>query len=79
MRTTLDIEKPVLDELKKLQKRGKKPLGQIASSLLAQAMKDNISSANDPSDHKLHWTTANMGARVDISDKDGLYRILDER
>ena len=75
MRTTLDIEKPVLDDLKRLQKRVKKPLGQIASSLLAQALKEQKQATGET---KFEWVTASMGARVDISDKDALYRILDE-
>ena len=33
MRTTLDLEKPVLDGLKQLQKKEKIPLGKIASRL----------------------------------------------
>lgn len=77
MRTTLDIEKPVLDDLKKLQKREKKPLGQLASSLLAQALKEQ-SAAGGNREIELAWTTARMGARVDLSDKEAVYRLLDE-
>jgi hypothetical protein len=76
MRTTLDIDQPILEELKKLQKREKKSLGQLASSLLAEALKQN------QADHKktepvFEWTSAPMGARVDLRDKDALYGILD--
>jgi hypothetical protein len=38
MRTTLDLEKPVLEGLKRLQKEEKLPLGKIASRLLAEAL-----------------------------------------
>jgi len=79
MRTTLDIEKPVLDDLKVLQKREKKPLGQIASALLAQALKEQMLAQHQTADAtKLDWVTSSMGARVDLSDKDAVYRILDE-
>ena len=38
MRTTLDIDQPVLDQLKLLQKREKWTLSQLASTLLAEAL-----------------------------------------
>jgi hypothetical protein len=38
MRTTLDLEKPVLDGLRRLQKEEKIPLGKIASRLLAESL-----------------------------------------
>ncbi len=78
MRTTLDIEKPVLEDLKKLQRREKKPLGKVVSVLLAQALKDYDRANGHAAGTELEWTTAKMGARVDISDKDALYRVLDQ-
>jgi hypothetical protein len=38
MRTTLDIDAPLLRELKQLQKKEKKALGAIVSDLLAEAL-----------------------------------------
>ena len=38
MRTTVDIDDPVLKDLKKLQKREGKSLGRLISDLLAQAI-----------------------------------------
>jgi len=38
MRTTLDIEKPVLAELKKLQQKTHQSLGKLASSLIGEAL-----------------------------------------
>lgn len=77
MRTTLDIEKPVMDELKRLQKIEKKPLGQITSGLLAEALKNRQISEPRLDPPKLSWVTAEMGARIDISDKEALHRALD--
>jgi hypothetical protein len=37
VRTTIDIDDPILKELKRLQRREGKPLGRLASDLLAQA------------------------------------------
>lgn len=74
MRTTLDLEKPVLDGLKKLQKEEKLPLGKIASRLLAEAL-----ARMPPAQRKqpFQWVSAEMGARVDLADKDALYLELD--
>ena len=38
MRTTIDIDAPVLDELKRLQQLEGQSLGRLASDLLATAM-----------------------------------------
>lgn len=76
MRTTLDLEKPVLEGLKSLQKKEKLPLGKIASRLLADAL-SRMEDAK-PAPISLNWTSAPMHAKVDLADKESLYRILDE-
>ena len=79
MRTTLDIEKPVLAELKKLQRRTHQSLGKLASSLLAEALKqqslEGIDAKKVPS---LDWQAQAMGPRVDLGDKDAVYRAMGE-
>jgi hypothetical protein len=77
MRTTLDLEKPVLDGLRRLQKEEKMPLGKIASRLLAEALAKKGSAGRKRPAFK--WVSADMGAKVDIADKDALYRELDRR
>jgi hypothetical protein len=76
MRTTLDIDDPVMRQLRRRQKGSGKSLGQLASELLAQALAE-------PPQAKvaagLSWTSRPMGALVDVADKDALYRALDER
>ena len=76
MRTTLDLEKPVLDGLKDLQKKEKVSLGKIASRLLAEALDKEF--ASKPSPKPLQWISSPMGAKVDISDKDALYRAMEK-
>lgn len=76
MRTTLDLDKPVLEGLKSLQKREKLPLGKIASRLLAEALSRETEGIRAPAD--LRWTSAPMGAKVDLADKEALHRLLDE-
>lgn len=71
----MDIDAPILKELKSLQKREKKSLGQLASSLLAEALKQSGQTKTEP---LLEWTSSPMGARVNLGDKDALYSIIDQ-
>lgn len=76
MRTTLDIDKPILDELKRLGKSRKKTMGRLVSELLATSLKQE-SGKNAPNSEKaFHWNARSMGALVDIEDKDALYSAL---
>lgn len=76
-RTTLDIDTPLLEELKKIQKKEKKSLGALVSRLLAEALARR--SRRRPLPREFRWVSHPMGARIDISDKDALYAALDER
>jgi hypothetical protein len=76
MRTTLDLDKPVLQALKRLQKQEKATLGAIASRLLAEALQRH--EANRPaSPTRLPWMVKDMKSRVDLSDKEALFQALD--
>jgi hypothetical protein len=77
MRTTLDLDKPVLDGLKRLQKVEKVSLGELASRLLAEALREREARRRVGSP-ALEWNVADMGAKVDLADKDSLYRALGE-
>ena len=74
MRTTLDIDGPVLKELKRLQKSTGQSLGQLASSLLARALATREEAGDRPA---LQWTAHDLGARVDIDDKEALQQALE--
>jgi hypothetical protein len=74
-RTTVDIDGTVLRELKEKAAREGKSLGQVISEVAAAA----LASAPAPRPEPFAWTSRSMGARVDISDKDALYRALDGR
>ncbi len=74
MRTTVDIEDPVLKELRALQKREGATLGALVSRLLAQALAQQRRPV-PPS--RLAWHSQPMRARVDLADKDAVYAILD--
>ena len=73
MRTTLDIEDPVLKELRSVQKREGGSLGGLVSRLLADALAKQGRPAKKP----FRWIARPMKARVDLADKDALYAILD--
>ena len=77
MRTTLDLEKSVLEGLKQLQREEKATLGEIASRLLSEALRQR-KERGKAARVALNWNAADMGAKVDIADKDALFRALDE-
>jgi hypothetical protein len=74
MRTTVDIEAPVLKEVRELQKREGGTLGGLVSRLLAEALARR---PKKPVTRTLEWTAKPMGALVDLADKDVVYAILD--
>jgi len=74
-RTTVDIDAPILRELKSLQKKEKRSLGQIMSQLLAEAL-SRRAKVHKPV--KLQWVTRSMKAKIDLNDKETVYSVLDE-
>ena len=74
-RTTVNIDAPVLRDLRRLQKRDGKPLGRLVSDLLAQALRRDAAAAPPPP--AFRWVSRAMGARVDLRDKEALRALLD--
>jgi len=72
-RTTIDIDPTVMRELKRRQLREGKSLGRIVSELLAAAL-DEPEPAAYP---EFACTIRDMGALVDLEDKEALQRALD--
>ena len=75
MRTTLDIDEPILRDLRRLKEREGKSIGRLVSDLLAEALKEKAQSA--AKQHVPVWIARPMHARVDLSDKEAVYRTLD--
>ena len=73
-RTTIDIDDPILNEIRAIQKREGRSMGKIVSQLLAEALNNQKTSAKQP---KFKWVSRPMRSLVDLSDKDEVYRILD--
>jgi hypothetical protein len=76
MRTTIDIDDPILRDLKRLQRREGKSLGRLVSDLLAQSLATQR--AEQPAPAPFVWASQPMGARLDLHDKDALLDALDE-
>ena len=75
-RTTIDIDAPIVRDLKRLQKREGKSLGRLVSDLLAQALGARGARRTTPG---FAWTTRRMQARVDLADKEAVHAILDRK
>jgi len=76
MRTTIDIDDPILKELKARQKKAGQSLGRLVSDLLAQALRAPKPNANRSAAPE--WISKPMHARVDIADKDALYEAMEQ-
>ena len=74
MRTTIDIDDPILREVKAIHEREGRSIGAIVSELLAEALAGRRPSRAKPS---FRWTSRPMKALVDLADKDAIYAILD--
>ena len=75
MRTTVDIDDPILREVKKLHQKEGRSMGAVISELLAEALSRRRASpaARAP----FRWTARPMNALVDLADKDALYAALE--
>ena len=76
MRTTIDIDDPILKDLKRLQHREGKSLGRLVSDLLAQALATRQRSIPPPP--RFRWIAKPMHARLNLADKHALLDALDD-
>jgi hypothetical protein len=75
MRTTLDIDDPILREVKAIHEKEGRSMGAVVSELLADALGRRRASRTRPT--TFHWTSRPMKALVDLTDKDAVYAALD--
>jgi hypothetical protein len=75
MRTTVDIDDPVLKDLKQIQQKEGKSLGRLISDLLAQALGERKSARVPTRPGK--WISKSMGARIDLADHEALYAAME--
>ena len=76
-RTTIDIDTPILRDLKKLQKREGKSLGTLVSELLSEALARHGSPPTGVP--AFEWHISEGPLLVDPLDKEALAAILDEK
>jgi hypothetical protein len=74
MRTTIDIDAPILREVKAIHEREGRSIGAIVSELLAEALAQRRrSAARAP----FRWTARAMKAVVDLGDKESKSAVFD--
>jgi hypothetical protein len=76
MRTTVDIDDPILREVKAIHEREGRSMGAVVSELLADALarRRGRAARERPA---FRWTSRPMKALVDLADKDALHAALD--
>ena len=74
-RTTVDIDAPLLRDLKRLQKREGQSLGRLVSDLLGEALGER--QARRPEPPAFEWRSRPMAARIDLADRDAVQGALD--
>jgi hypothetical protein len=74
-RTTLDLDASVLEQLRRRAASDRKSMGQVASEQLAAGLGQGAPDKPGP----LRWPSRHMGKpRIDLEDKDALWKALDE-
>jgi len=74
MRTTLDIDDPILREIKALHEKEGRSMGALVSELLAEALARRGSSRARSS---FRWIARDMKSLIDVADKEAVYALLD--
>lgn len=72
-RTTFDLDGTVLADLRRRAAAEGKSMGQVASELLAVGLHEGAIEEPAP----LNWARKDLGLKVDLEDKDAVWRILD--
>lgn len=75
-RTTLNIDDPILHDLRRLQRERHQSLGRLVSDLLAEAVKRQ-GEGEGRERRPFEWATQPMGARIDLADKEAVWTALD--
>ena len=66
-RTTIDIENPILTEVKNLQKKDGRSMSKIVSQLLTEGLAQRKNKAKAS---RFKWSCRRMGALIDLSDNE---------
>jgi hypothetical protein len=74
MRTILDIDDPILREIKAIHEKEGRSMGSVVSELLAEALARRRPSPARP---PFRWISRPMKSLVDLTDKEAVYAALD--
>ncbi|HKF18677.1 MAG TPA: antitoxin [Candidatus Dormibacteraeota bacterium] len=75
MRTTIDLDPSVLEELRRRSQSAGKTMGQLASELLACSLREE--QAEQKAAPRLAWISRDLGRpRVDLEDKEAVRALL---
>jgi len=74
MRTTIDIDDPILRKLKAMQARDGRSLGRLVSDLLSQALTSEVKEA---APRYFAWVSSPGPLLVDLRDKDAVMSTLE--
>jgi hypothetical protein len=72
MRTTLDIDDPILREIKAIHQKEGRSMGAVVSELVAEALARRRLRAG-----AFRWTARPMRTVIDLTDKEAVYAALD--
>ena len=75
MRTTVDIDDPILKDLKSIGKKEGKSLGRLISDLLAESLDRRKSERKPPPSPE--WITQKMDARLNLADREAVYAAME--
>lgn len=75
MRTTVDIDDPILKEVKALGKKKGESLGRIVSDLLARGLRTPTAAGKRRRARR--WIARPMASRVDLADKEAVYAAME--
>ena len=76
MRTTIDIDDPILRDLKRMQREQGKSLGRLVSDLLAIGIAQSRGGVAESK--PFAWESTDMSARVELRDKDAVLDLMEE-
>ena len=74
MRITINIARPIFKELKKIQEKEGRTMGELVTGLLAEALQERYADHAVP---ELDWISRPMRARVDLTDKEAVCATID--
>ena len=78
MRTTIRIDIPLFTKIRDIGRREHKTFTRVVQELLALGVGARTKRRAAPSPFR-HWHSKKMGALFDYTDKEALYKILDQR